>query len=178
MNESLYFIAIVPPQEVSSKITKLKEEVAQKYQSKHALKSPPHITLHMPFKWKDKRFNQLAEVMKKINNNLVPFSVKLSDFDFFEPRVVFVDVEPSARLEALQTEVMKRCKKDLKLDNGNYKNRPFHPHVTIGFRDLKKPLFYEAKKEFEDRFFEGQFCIDKVELLKHDGEKWVAVVFS
>ena len=177
MNESLYFIAIVPPKEIQDEITKLKHEVAERYESKHALRSPPHITLHMPFKWKDKRFDELAEVMKKLNERLEPFEIQLRDFDYFEPRVVFVNVVANEKLEELQKKVVDVCRKQLKLDNANYKNRPFHPHITIAFRDLKKRMFYEARKEFEKREVSFEFQAKEITLLKHDGKKWNVVDF-
>ena len=70
---------------------------------------------------------------------------------------------------------MDACRKELKLNNANYKNRPFHPHVTIGFRDLKKPMFYAAKKEFERREVSFEFQVKETSLLKHDGKKWSTV---
>lgn len=177
MSESLYFIAVLPPNEIQDEITKLKHEVAEKYGSKHALKSPPHITLHMPFKWKDKRFHELVEVVKKLNEQIKPFEVQLKDFDFFEPRVVFVDVIENDKLREQQKKVVDICRKQLKLDNANYRNRPFHPHITIAFRDLKKRMFYKAKQAFEGRGFSCGFPVEEVTLLKHDGTKWNVVDF-
>ncbi|WP_370088602.1 RNA 2',3'-cyclic phosphodiesterase [Ekhidna sp.] len=177
MSESLYFIALVPPPEIQEEITKLKQEVAEKYESRHALKSPPHITLHMPFKWKDKRDEELVAVMEELNSDFDPFEVQLKDFNFFEPRVVFLDVVENEKLNQLQKEVVDVCRKQLKLDNANYKNRPFHPHVTIAFRDLKKRMFYEAKKEFEFLEVSFNFHVKKISLLKHDGTKWNVVDF-
>ncbi len=170
--ESLFFIAIVPPDPVRSEIHALKEEVTERFGSKHALRSPPHITLHMPFKWKVKKEEQLFSLIRELNSGFKPFLIQLKDFDFFEPRVVFVNVEPSESLEQLQQEVIDRCRKNLKLDNGNYKNRPFHPHITIGFRDLKKPQFYAAKKYFGQQSYSGEFQTQEISLLKHDGKVW------
>ncbi|MEO9483085.1 MAG: RNA 2',3'-cyclic phosphodiesterase [Ekhidna sp.] len=172
MSEALYFIAIVPPQEIQEEITQLKMEVAEKYESNHALKSPPHITLHMPFKWKDRKYEALQEVIQSNNAQLKPFTIQLQNFNFFEPRVVFVDVRANEELDKLQKGVVDSCRKQLKLDNANYQNRPFHPHVTIGFRDLKKPMFYEARKEFEQRRINFDFEVRRIDLLKHDGSKW------
>lgn len=177
MSESLYFIALVPPLPIQEEITSLKKEIAEKYGSKHALKSPPHITLHMPFKWKDKKAEQLQAVMSSLNEQLNPFILNLKDFDFFEPRVVFFDVVENEHLERLQMLVVDTCRKQLKLDNANYKDRPFHPHVTIGFRDLKKHMFYEARKEFEKRELSLEFEASHVSLLKHDGSCWNVVIF-
>ncbi|MEM6735154.1 MAG: 2'-5' RNA ligase family protein [Bacteroidota bacterium] len=170
--ESLYFIAIVPPKDIQLEITLLKQEIAKKYGSKHALKSPPHITLHMPFKWKDKKLDQLGNAVKDMNTQLVPFRLVLKDFNYFEPRVVYINVVKNLTLEELQKKILDECRKKLKLNNANYKNQPFRPHVTIAFRDLKKQMFYRAKEEFEKRAYSGKFGVKRIELLKHDGKKW------
>lgn len=175
MSESLYFIAIVPPQEIQNQITGLKKLVADKFGSKHALNAPPHITLHMPFKWKDKKRDQLLETIKVINEQVDAFEVELKGFDFFEPRVVFVNVLENEMLNELQKAVISICRKELKLSNANYKDRSFHPHVTIAFRDLKKPMFYAAKEYFEKQEFNEKFNVNEVSLLKHDGGKWNVV---
>jgi len=173
MNESLYFIAILPPQEIQEEITQFKHIIAERFGSKHALNAPSHITLHMPFRWKDKRFDVLENVMHRLNDDLKPFEIELRNFGFFEPRVVFVDVVANESLRQLQRSVVDSCRKELKLDNANYQNQAFHPHVTIGFRDLKKRMFYEAKKEFEERGYGRGFGVDKIELLRHDGGEWI-----
>ena len=172
MSENLYLIAVVPPEEVQEKITSFKHIIAEEFGSKHALNAPPHITLHMPFKWKIKKIEKLKETIREINSEVQTFSVALNGFDFFEPRVVFVDVVENEKLTSMQKLVEDRCRKKLKLDNGNYKNQVFHPHVTIGFRDLKKRMFYEAKEYFEGREVNFKFKVERVELLQHDGERW------
>ena len=178
VSESLYFIAIVPPQAIQDQVTELKNTVAKKFNSKHALNAPPHITLHMPFKLKDKKLDKLKSLMSEINYGLVPFQVVLKGFDFFEPRVVFVNVIENEPLMQLQKEVVKSCRRHLNLDNANYKNRPFHPHVTVAFRDLKKASFFEARTYFETKKFEVEFNIEEVSLLRHDEGKWNVIELS
>ena len=175
MSESLYFIAVLPPPNIQEQITKTKLEVAEKFGSRHALRSPPHITLHMPFKWKEKRLRELFQMMELINTDLEPFEIQLMDYDFFEPRVVFIDVVKSKSLNKLQAQVVNLCRQELKLDNANYKNFPFHPHVTIGFRDLRKRMFYEAKKYYEKQSIHFSFLADQISLLKHNGKEWNVV---
>ncbi|MEO1254568.1 MAG: 2'-5' RNA ligase family protein [Bacteroidota bacterium] len=170
--ESLYFIAIIPPAKIQDEITQLKVLMAERFNSKHALKSPPHITLHMPFKWKKNKLDLLKSVIKKINDQVNPFIINLNGFAFFEPRVVYVDVVKNAELLTLQKSVVDICKKNLKLNNANYKDRPFKPHVTIGFRDLRKPDFLLAKEYFQLREFEAQFQVTEAYLMKYDGSKW------
>ncbi len=172
MSEQLYFIAIVPPGDIQNEITALKHIVADRFGSKHALNAPPHITLHMPFKWKEKKVEKLYRTIEEINDEVKPIEVELRGFDFFEPRVVFVNVVENQFLNDLQKLVVERCRKKLKLDNANYRDQSFHPHVTIGFRDLKKRMFYEAKEYFEKQETSFKFQAARVELLKHDGSKW------
>lgn len=172
MSEGLYFIGIAPPEDIQKEISELKHEVANKFGSRHALNSPPHITLHMPFKWKDKRRHELLKAMQEINCVTKPIEIELKDFGFFEPRVVFVSVAENEKLDKLQKAVVEIARKVLKLDNAVYKNQPFHPHVTIAFRDLKKKIFFEAKQYFRGRKFDEKFKVERVELFKHDGKKW------
>ncbi|MEM7297840.1 MAG: 2'-5' RNA ligase family protein [Bacteroidota bacterium] len=172
MSESMYFIAVVPPQKVQEEVTQLKVLMAERFHSKQALKSPPHITLHMPFKWKESKIGKLELAIKKINAEVQTFKVELDGFAFFEPRVVYVDLAKNAKLIELQKNVVEVGRKELNLENGNYKNRPFRPHMTIGFRDLKKPDFYDAKKYFQNREFSARFMVKEVKLLKHNGKKW------
>lgn len=172
MSESVYFLAIVPPQKIQAEVTQLKVLIAERFHSKHALKSPPHITLHMPFKWKDSKLSQLKNAIAKMNKEVESFRVELNGFNFFEPRVIYVDVIKNQELNELREKVVNVCRKDLKLDNANYKGRPFRPHMTIGFRDLRKPQFYEAKRYFDSREYQGVFKAKEVTLLKYDGIRW------
>lgn len=61
---------------------------------------------------------------------------------------------------------------ELNLFNADYKELAFHPHLTLAFRDLKKPEFYKAWEEFKDRKFNAGFVVNSISLLKHDGMQW------
>ena len=176
MSDGLYFIALLPPKDIQKEITGLQRIVKAKFGSQHALNAPPHITLHMPFKWKDKKIEQLNEVVKHLNESVEPFQIELKNFDFFQPRVVFIDVVENERLYSLQKQVVDTCRRELKLDNGNYKDKPFHPHVTVAFRDLKKPVFYEAKEYFQNEVADFKFDAESVNLLKHENNAWQIVL--
>jgi len=47
----LYFFAVVPPEEIQSSVTDIKQDFKERFNASHALKSPPHITLIPPFKY-------------------------------------------------------------------------------------------------------------------------------
>ena len=165
----LYFIAIIPPPSVAEELMLLKYEMRDLFGSKASLNSPPHITLHMPFKYKDSKLDQLIETLTGITFSLVEISLK--SFGKFEPRVIFVDVEMNDSLSLLQKEVKKKCQR-LGLGDSTYRNHGFHPHITIGFRDLKKRFFEEAWNYINAKTINYQFTIDSFFLLKHNGKTW------
>lgn len=170
-DHSLYFIALLPQEPTYSKVIGLKEEIRARYESKAALRSPPHITLHMPFKWKPHKESILFTTLEQIASNHSSFSLEFKNFGCFEPRVIYVGVKESADLTNLQSQVAKRVASDWHI-YPQPGSRPFQPHMTIGFRDLKKPRFYKAWEEFASREFNGSSVFNHLCLLKHNGKSW------
>ena len=172
MEENLYFLAIIPPEPIHSEVMQIKKYFETHHRSKGALRSPPHITLHMPFRWKEKKENSLINILSEFYTSIDPFNISLENFECFSPRVIFIDVQPNEKLTILQKELTSYVKKNLKLLNANYKSRPFHPHITVAFRDLRKPEFHKAWEKFQHEKYSSQFECAQFELLKHDGQKW------
>lgn len=169
---SQYFIAIVPPSPVYDDALEQKQYFKDHYQSKASLNSPPHITLHMPFKWREDREADLAQQLNAFAGNFQPFTITLDNFSSFPPRVIFINVVKSEELEQLYVELKRFCKRELNLFNADYKEQPFHPHLTLAFRDLKKPNYQRAWDEFEKKKYRAEFAAKSIALLKHDGKTW------
>jgi 2'-5' RNA ligase len=53
--------------------------------------------------------------------------------------------------------------------------RGFHPHITIAFRDLKKPTFYKAWEEYKSKTFSADFICNSFSLLKHQKDEWMVL---
>ncbi|AEV34237.1 2'-5' RNA ligase [Owenweeksia hongkongensis DSM 17368] len=168
----LYFIAIIPTSSVREELQGLKELFRDKYSSKASLNSPPHITLHMPFKFSDKKKERMLKSLTNVAAHQERFEVELKNFSAFTPRVIYADIVENEALKELQRSIVEMCRVDLKLLNANYKNQAYHPHITLAFRDLKKPAFAEAWKEFENKKYNARFLVNSFSLLKHDGSKW------
>lgn len=172
--QNLYFLALIPEEPILSEVMAFKKDVNEKFNSKGALRSPPHITLHMPFKWRADREDQLIEKLSLFQFDQYPIQVDLNGFDFFEPRVVFVDVVKTDVLTGLQKQLSDYVRREFNFYNADYKNRGFHPHMTIGFRDLKKSIFPEVKAYYQGQDYQRAFEVSTFCLLKHNGEKWDA----
>lgn len=167
-----YFLAIIPPEPLASEVTAIKEEFVERYNSKAALRSPAHITLHMPFQWKERKEDRLFEVLAQ-TTSFKPFTIELNDFGAFPPRTIFIQPEESAELEAMNITLLQTTKRQLNLFHAVHIGG-FHPHITVAFRDLRKPLFHEAWQEFKQRKFRASFQVDSYWLLKHNGKFWEA----
>jgi 2'-5' RNA ligase len=173
--EQLYFIAIIPPSPMLEEAMELKRYFQEKYKSKASLNSPPHITLHMPFRWREEKEDTLMEKMFSFAQSQNSFEISLLNFGSFESRVIFIDVVKSEALEKLQKALQRLCKKELNLFNANYKEHEYHPHLTLAFRDLRKSEFFKAWAEFNEKKFSATFSVNSIALLKHDGERWQAL---
>jgi len=171
-DKNRYFIGIIPPSPICEEVLELKQYFRDHFQSKAALHSPPHITLHMPFDWKDKKEGELIDSLQSLSSSLVPIPITLNNFGSFPPKTIFIQVGASDALVQLQLKVRQHCKIKLGLFNADYKDLPFHPHMTVAFRDLKKSNFLKAWDDYRNRLFDGEFIADKICLLKHDGERW------
>jgi len=168
----LYFIALILPSPFLGDAQSLKERFRDEYDCKASLNSPPHITLHMPFQWKEKKEEKLLDALGTFSSGKNPFIISFNNFSCFAPKVIYIDITSSESLTSLQKELYRFCKTELNLFNAQYRDLPFHPHVTLAFRDLKKDQFIRAWAEFQEKKFSGDFPIDKITLLKHDGKLW------
>ncbi len=168
----LYFIAIIPPTPFFEEALKAKQYFAEHYSSRGALKSPPHITLRMPFMWKEEKEDTLISAVAKFSEKNEPIQIQFNHFGCFPPRVIFIDVKKSEPLNLIQRNLQLFCKQELNLFNANDKEFAFNPHLTVAFRDLKKSAFQKAWEEFREKKFEGEFIVETVTLLKHSGKQW------
>lgn len=163
---------MVPPEPVFGKCMELKNNFALAHSSYGALRSPPHITLHMPFNWADRKLNNLIAAIESIARDLTSFKIQLNGFGCFPPRVIFVRVETSPQLILLHKKTEQIFKTELDLFNALYKNEPFIPHITVAFRDLSKNNFHLAWQNYEQKSFEENWMHENLCLLKHNGQRW------
>jgi 2'-5' RNA ligase len=169
---SKYFIALVPPSPILEQAQQWKEYFKTQFNSKAALNSPPHITLHMPFEWKQEKENLLIEKLSVFATTQNPVELELKNFGCFPPRVIFIQVVQNSELKALQSSLAHFCKTELNLFNANRLDLPYHPHLTVAFRDLKKQVFPKAWGVVKDLDFETKFICQELVLLIHTGKFW------
>lgn len=172
VEENLYFISLIPTEPLRSEAWSLKEHMRDVYGSKAALNSPAHITLHMPFELKQNRERAVVEALQELAEGYNSFQVEVDGFGAFPPRVLFLHIVPNDMLSRLQSDVHESMKRGFNIFNADYKKRPFHPHMTLAFRDLKKSAFEEAWFTLKEKEFKAGWLAPGITLLKHDGRQW------
>lgn len=163
--EQLYFIGLLPPNTIQHEVTAFKQQALEQFETSHALTSSPHITLIPPFRSERTNFSAITEFASEHK----PFEVHLKGFNKFDQKVIFVDVVANPKLNALQ--------KDLELYAHYYLGvvpnyQPFHPHITVAFKDLKRPTFPKAWAYFSEQTYERTFVVNTLALFKYNGKAW------
>jgi 2'-5' RNA ligase len=167
-----FFIALLPPQDVQDYATEIKEYFAQAYNSRYALKSPPHVTLQPPFEWQLDNLLVLEQTLRSFAESQVPVPIILKGFGAFVPRVIYINVIKTPELIGLQSDLMTHLEELLGIVHPDSKTRPFAPHLTVAFQDLTRQNFRAAWPEFERRELEFKFSVSQLTLLIHDGKQW------
>jgi len=167
-----WFIALLPPPPLQQQITAIKQEICDRYHSRAALRSPPHITLQPPFRWPQSQRHQLLEHLGAIAQEHAPVPVQLSGFGAFPPRVIFIHVVETPQLMASQPAISQALAERLDIVDVRSQRRRFTPHLTVGFRDLRPKAFRQAWPEFQHRSFQAEFVVPHLTLLRHDGQRW------
>nr|WP_275993916.1 2'-5' RNA ligase family protein [Argonema antarcticum] len=162
----------MPPQEIQDRANEIKQYFADCYNSRHAQKSPPHITLQPPFEWAIDSVTVLVESLRDFASTRQSIPVTLSGFDAFSPRVIYINVLKTPELLALQADLMNYMEASLGIVDSVSKGRPFSPHITVSFRDLTRQNFNAAWREFQARSFQFEFSADALTLLIYDGSRW------
>lgn len=168
---NLYLIALIPHPFLREQIKSLKEEMKERFDAKHALKSPAHITLQMPFKRHVKEETHLIHTLKDFANRENAFTVNLFGFGCFTPRTIFVKVINQKPIIAVHERLIEVLMANMVFKE-NEITKKILPHLTIATRDLSIENFHKAWPEFEKRNFKSTFTAKSISLLKHNGKSW------
>ena len=169
-NSPLYFIALLPPAPLQAEATAFKEHFATYYDSRAALKSPPHITLQPSFRWPADQVLTLETALQNFATQHPPLDIHLSGFGAFPPRVIYLHVHRSDALLALQRSLRSHLETTLGIVDPS--KRPFAPHLTLAYKDLRPEQFQAAWPQFRDRPFSHQFQAQHLTLLLHANHRW------
>jgi len=168
-----FFIALVPPQSIQDQANEIKQYFADRYASRAAQKSPPHITFQAPFEWPLDQMPQLVQPLEEFAANRPAIPITLDGFAAFPPRVIFIDVHRTPELVGRQQELAVFLAERCGIVDTRSQGRAFAPHMTVAFRDLTRQNFKVAWQEFEGRSLFAEFIATHLVLLIHTGQRWI-----
>ncbi|TRU27315.1 MAG: 2'-5' RNA ligase family protein [Microcystis aeruginosa Ma_MB_S_20031200_S102] len=165
-------LAILPNHTLIQQRPKIKLEFAEIYNSRAALKSPPHVTLQPPFRWNLGQLPDLERCLEEFARLHSPIPLILQNFAAFKPRVIYINVQKTPELLTLQKQLLQQLESSLNISDNVSKSRAFAPHLTVGFRDLTKDNFWKAWSKYANQELFFEVMIDEITLLIHNGKHW------
>ena len=168
-----FFIALLPPAEIQDTAREIQQYFSDRYHSRAAQKSPPHITLHPPFEWPAATVGSLQTTLATFAAQHGAVPITLSGFGAFPPRVIYINVLKTPDLMSLQQALTAYVEVKLNLVDQRCRRRPYAPHLTVAFRDLKPSAFKKAWPTFETRSLKLRFVANQLALLIHTGRRWI-----
>lgn len=168
-----WFLAILPDEKTSNEIVSFQEELAHSYGFKHALNTPPHITIIPPFFCDFDVVDQFVRQIPLLDllGEQGSFEIKLDGFQAFHPRVIFVDVEQNSTLMNAAKQ-LKQLFSMHRIKANKGEKHFFTPHITIANRDLTNKTFKLVYNDFISREYEASFEVSSIFLLKKENKKW------
>lgn len=171
-NSKLYFIAVIPPKEVSDRVQEIKYFFRDTYNAVAPLKSPAHITLQPPFSILETNESDYVERLAGFKFDKGKFEVTLKNFAAFAPRTIYIDVVTNGSLLELQKDLSYFLIEKSLITSDQVDRRPYKAHVTVANKDLKRHDFKTAWESFKPKSFEAGFEVSSFSLLKHNGRGW------
>ncbi len=167
------FMALLPPPAIQAAAAALQQELSDRFASRAAQKSPPHITLHPPFTWPLAQLPDLTLALTTFAAQQQAVPITLDGFGAFPPRVIYIQVARSPGLLQLQQDLAQWLTATYGIQAQRSAGRRFTPHLTVAFRDLTPANFQLAWLELAERSFAAEFMSTDLTLLRHTGQHWV-----
>ncbi len=169
----IYFFAILPPKNISDEIRDVQLYVEKKYHTHEALRRPVHITLVPPFETSPQNEKRLIDFTHRFATTVKPFEIKIDSYGEFHRNVLHLRVERSNELVTLQRAITKDLSRVITRGSGS--RSAFTPHITVGYKDITRPMFDEAWREFGEQIFRRSFLLEKITLMRWHHGGWNTV---
>lgn len=170
MTEQRYFVGIVPDRKTSDQIRALQEQVAKAFQSSHALRAPPHITLFPPFAFSPDRLATLTATLSSLAQSFPALELHLDGFGHFGENVIYANVTNSDSLLDLRCALFHQLDSVVGLRNSD--QHRFHAHISIASRDLTLGQFDPAWRYVGQQPMQTSFRLEGLTLFQRSHDGW------
>jgi len=165
--KELYFIAIVPENEVLQQVEAMKIDIKNNFGAKNGLKSPAHITLIPPFRVDQEIIKRVSQEISIAINYFTPFKIDLLNYNKFDNRVVYVDVVENSTLTEVGATIISVMNNII-----NKQQLEFKPHITLATRDIPPQQFSTLWQQLKQKEYSNSFTANAITIFKHNGKLW------
>ncbi len=167
MEKSLWFLAILPPTDVTDRVRAVQQEIADRFGPHKILKIPVHVTLEAPFRLNADDAARMTEHLRFFFAAQPQFTVELRNFGTFRHSVVFIEVMPNLALLELHAHTSALLRDEHAYIKERAWQQGYTPHVTVANRDVTVPAHRAIWSEFNTRKFYAKFAVHEIHLLRH-----------
>ncbi len=168
---NLYFIALLPPEDLIHHIEMTRLELARQFKCKAALKLVPGISIQIPFQQLPFREEIMIEKLRRFAHLQHPMMVKLDGYSAFPEHTIFINAKLSNSLKMLHHQLGKFLKMELNFSDDMIGHNIFKPHITVATKDIKSK-FRKIFNTYKPRKFEAGFMASSMYLMKHNYTHW------
>ena len=170
--DPLKLIAILVPEPIRSQVLAEQQHIADTWGPKHALRTPPHLTIIPPLTVDDNTDVVIRDIAVTIAQRTSLFNLKLHGYGAFKPRVVFIQPENSDALQDLYTQWRTLLERGTPHLLRKYPDRPYHPHLTLAHRDVTPEQFHPMWDHYKGKSFDAGFDVTGVWILHNTRSGW------
>ncbi len=168
---NLYFIAIIPPNDLINHIEIGKLALANKYNCKEALKLMPYLSLQIPFRQLPFREEVVISKLRRFAHKQHPIMVKINGYGSFPEHSVFLNVKNSGPIKLLQQNLTTYLKTELNFSDQMVGYNAYKPHITMATKDIRTK-FRKIWNDYKSKKFDANFQANSMYLLKHNYVNW------
>ncbi|AFM12281.1 2'-5' RNA ligase family protein [Turneriella parva] len=172
MEKTLWFVAVLLPDEAVAKVRAVQQEIADTFGPRRAMRLPPHITVEAPFRLPDEVAPKLTDALADFFATKTEFQLTLKDFGYFRDDVIFIQVAPSLELLELHNELQEFMRGPAGFIHAPPLHPGYTPHLTIANRDVTPKQHAAIWRGLAGRKFHASFPVVELCLMRHNGASW------
>jgi 2'-5' RNA ligase len=156
--------------EARSWVRRVEVGLRERYGANPALVEEPHITVKQAFEVE--AVEPFERYLDRVASEVEPFEIVLRGIGVFEHGIVFLDVVPEPRLEALRRRVLRDLSAEFGIRPFALEDGRYHFHATLAY-GLSDEQASEARTTLEREGVEFRFPLDALALLYHTLTGWI-----
>ena len=161
--------------EPHNRMRRLQLQLQRDYGANPGLVVGPHITLKQGFV--APALEPFEAYFDRLAAEVEPFQITLKNFGFFDQGIIFLDVVPTGRLEALRRRLVDDLSTGFGVRPHELEGERYHFHATL-HEGLSPASLDRARRDLEGVPVELRFTCDALALLCNTGAGWMTYKHS